>query len=244
MKFHEIRRKPVFLNLKKNTAAVFLFLLFFGGNIKYSCGQINSSEDTATGHSKDKYFKIPFVFDDFSVIGGGNMAGLYWSNNYKDLNYSAGYNVGLQAYFPLNRIAFFNYGVLFSQRNFSHSNENIRYKNHFIDVPLFFSYTLPALQNYDFRFLLGAQVSYRTMSEHAGHYSSLISDNPDHFTYDIDQFRKWDYGWTFGVSSEFNNFYLRLRSFVGLNKLMDTEQGSMNSFHVDVGYFIIRSLRK
>lgn len=243
MKFNDFRRKPVFFYFK-NMVLTYLFLLFFALSLPYTFGQINIPGSMSIAESGNEYLNIPFIFDDFSLIAGGNTAGLYWSNNYKDLSYSAGYNLGIQAYFPLNRIAFFNYGVLFSQRNFSYSDANIKYRNHFIDIPLFFSYTLPVLQNYDCRFLLGTQISYRTSSDQIGEYSSLILDDPDYFKYDIGQFRKWDYGWTFGVSAEFNHFYLRLRSFVGLNKLMNTEQGSMNSFNIDVGYFIIRSLRK
>jgi hypothetical protein len=189
--------------------------------------------------------KLPYFLDDYFFLFSLNQSGMYWSNQFRELSYGSGFSIGFEGYMPLERIAFLNYGIHFTQRNFSHNLENaIGVRSSYLDFPIFVSYELPELRRYDFRFLLGGQTNFRLKSRIIGEYSSAVIEDPNSFNYDVNLFRSFDLGFLFGLSAEYENIYIRARSYVGVNKLMETEQGSMNSFSLDFGYFLTRRFRR
>jgi hypothetical protein len=196
--------------------------------------------DSDIKKSSFNWENLPYYMDDIWLLGGVNSSGLHWSNNFRELDYAQGFHLGIETYIPMERILFLSIGVHYSQRNFSHNPELITFKSSYLDLPVFFAFELPELREADLRFLLGFQLSQRINSSQDRLYSSTY----DGFTYNLNDFNSFDLGWSFGVSAEYKDFYVRLRSYIGVIKHDVKDQGMMNSFNIDFGYFIFRPLRK
>jgi hypothetical protein len=182
---------------------------------------------------------VSYFLDDFSVFGGINSSGLSFSNNRKNLAYTGGFQFGVQEMVPLGKVTFFNYGIQYSKRGFSHESEGVSFSNYYLEFPFSVSFELPELRNLDFRFYLGAQIASLLSTKQTGQYGT----DPDFF-YDPGEFTKMDAGFIFGLSIEKSNFFLRVGSYIGLRKLAEQDTGFQNSFSLDFGYYLFRSLRK
>jgi hypothetical protein len=199
--------------------------------------KMESIKDTGKGR---KISKLPYFMDDLMIIGGLNRSGLYFSDNFRDLSYGSGFQLGIEGFLPLGNITFFDYGIQYAQRNFKHDSNDILFKNHFLEFPIYVSFALPELRRIDWRFFLGTQLTYRLSSSQSGSYVLLDSNT---FTFDPQRFKRLDGGMTFGLSAEANDIYMRVRSFVGVNNLDRNDQGAMNAFYIEVGYFLFRKYR-
>jgi len=222
---------------------IIIFILFDFSTHSLS-GKTDSTYSRIPGLSKSfNIRKLPFIVDDIMLIGGINLSGIYYSNHYQNLKYSRGYQIGIDQYMPIDRIMFLSIGLHYSQRNFSHRTDtHIRFKNNYLDLPLYVSFELPELKTIDLRFILGLQGSMRLYSKQKGTYSDNTLEN--NFTYTPSIFQKVDAGWSFGLSGEYRNIFFRMRSYIGINNLDKSEQGMMHSLNFDIGYFIFRPLRK
>jgi hypothetical protein len=186
--------------------------------------------------------QLPYFLDDVMLIVGLNRSGLYFSDQFRDLSYGSGYNIGAEGYLPLGKITFLNYGVHFSQRSFYHlPDSKVKFDNYYLDFPVYVSFSLPELKRIDWRFFLGTQLTYRLSSSQVGEYPIL---GEDFFQFEVRRFKNLDGGMTFGLSAEARDFFFRLRSYVGVNNLDELDQGTMNSFNVELGYFLFRKYRK
>jgi hypothetical protein len=193
---------------------------------------------------KINWSNLPYLFDDMSIIVGANRSGLYYTEYYRELGHINGFTVGVEDFIPVFERAFFHFGVKYARRGFSHAKHNIQFRTHNLDLPMFLSYELPAMRMYDLRLLFGGQMSFRTGSTTLGRYTAPNIPGESNYYYIPSSFNNFDFGFTFGLSAEFNDFYFRLRSFNGYWKLMPDDTSMNSSFSLEIGYFIFRKLRK
>lgn len=211
----------------------------------YSVKSQNTYSDTLTFSSLKKS-KLSFILDDTYVVGGVNTAGIYYSNNFRNLSYKTSYMFGVEQYFPLKGKIFLSSGLIFGQRNFLFLKEEsgIEVKNLYLDLPLTAAFELPVMRNLDFRIFFGTMVAFRLNSQIVGDYDKLLNQNPNVFVYKTNNFHSMDFGWHFGFSTEYKNILFRLRSYSGFVKLDNQDQGMMNSFNFEIGYFLFRQIKR
>lgn len=225
----------------------FCYKLFFVNILLafFHCGFLHAQENEIQLEKDGKKINnksLPYFLDDVMIVGGINRSGLYFSDQFRELSYGNGYNIGFEGYLPLGKITFWNYGVHFSRRSFHHfQGSKVRFDNQYLDFPLYVSFGLPELKSIDWRFFLGAQITYRLSSNQNGEYPIL---GEDFFYFELTRFKNLDGGMTFGLSGEAKDFFFRLRSYVGVNNLDDFDQGAMNTFQIEMGYFLFRKYRK
>lgn len=190
--------------------------------------------------------KLQSFLDDTFIYGGINYSGIYYSNLFRNLHYLPGVTFGAEQYLPFGRKSIISIGINAEQRSFLFrpTHQDIRIKNWFLNIPFSSSFELPALRQYDFRILLGANASVRLKSGISGNYSALLNSNPDVFLYRTSDFQRFDFGWMFGISAEHHHVILRLRSYSGFAKFDRKDQGMLSSFHFEAGYFLFRNLKK
>lgn len=223
------------LNLK------FIFIILLLSKVFYSNCQKNSNEVNLDF--------LEYLIDDTYFTAGLNRGGVFWSNHYSDISDGNGFNFGIESYTPLMNKSFLNFGVIFSQKRFSHlpkgftEDNRIEFQNNTLEFPLFASFELPVLRDYDFRFNLGVQLNYRLGTNRINEYQDEVI-NSEVFYYPMDgRYKRFDGGMLFGLSAERNNFYFRLRSASGMNNFYSSEQGMLHAFYIDFGYFLFRKLR-
>jgi hypothetical protein len=187
--------------------------------------------------------KLAFFLNDTYFVAGGGLAGIYHSNNYRQLRYAPGFEFGIEQYFPMQRKMFLSLGLHFAQRNFIHAVEGgeARFRNYYLDFPVNTSFELPILRQFDFRFILGAQAGVKLWSAQASDYPHSYTANGEGFAYSTKRFHGGDLGWNFGLSGEHRNLIVRLRSYTGFVKIDGSEQGMLNSFNFELGYFFLRN---
>jgi hypothetical protein len=223
-----------------------LVLGLFKSNYIATQNQFSYTEEN--GKSKTKDFSIlEYLINDTYVTGGINRGGVFWSNEFRNLEYENGLQLGIEGYTPIAKKAFLNIGFSYAQRNFSHSpitnntKETITFRNHFIEMPIFLSHELPEFKQIDFRFILGIQFAYRFAGSQKKSYSSETMSNS--FFYKQENFKRFDGGLNFGLSGEYQDIYFRLRSFVGHNSIYGADTGMLNAFYIDFGFFLFRNLK-
>lgn len=186
--------------------------------------------------------QFPYFLDDVMFIVGLNRSGLYYSQHYRDLDYKGGFTIGLEGYSPVFDKATFHYGIIFSQLGFYQKSSDITFDTYHLEFPVFLAYELPAFRQFEWRLIIGSQINYRVGSDQSGPY--MVFNPEETFIYNTRGFRRMDWGFAFGLSAEYNNFYIRLRSFSGVVKLVRQDQAMMNSWTMEIGYFIFRGLRQ
>ena len=219
-----------------------VFLTFFWSSVQIHA-QDASNEELAKEELEEKentWSNLPYFMDDLKVMIGFNRSGIYWSDQFRDLSYGSGLLFGIEGFIPMGNISFFHYGMHFSTRNFSHLSQ-VSFRTNHLDFPIFASFSLPEFRSIDWRFLLGTQLSARVGASQSGVYPIGPQDQ---FQFDTNDFKNFDGGMFFGLSAEKNDFYFRLRSYVGVNKLDRKDQGGMNAFYIDFGYFLFRRYRQ
>ncbi|HMQ06058.1 MAG TPA: outer membrane beta-barrel protein [Saprospiraceae bacterium] len=231
-------------NIKvKNLILVVIFLSIFCITPSQSVGQVSIDTMEYEGTSISKY---SYFLNDTYLTFGINLSGIYYSNNFRQLSYATGFGFGLEHYIPTTYKFFINAGANLSNRAFIHrySNQGIlRYQSIYFDIPITASFELPILREYDFRMILGLFGSTRIASWTNNTYTPDYIRNGN-FTYDNNHFNRFDFGWLFGASIEYKNYMLRIRGFSGWNNLQKNEQGMINTFTFDVGYFLFRGKKK
>lgn len=204
-------------------------------------GQTNEL-DSLTFSSLNKS-KLSFLLDDTYLFVGVNTSGIYYSNHYRNLSNKPGYSAGVEQYLPLRGNVLITTGLVVSQRNFQYTKDpnSAEVKNTYLDLPIRAAFELPVLRKLDFRIFFGANVATRLTSEINREKQESFTDiDPDEFSYKLDDFNRMDFGWNFGFSAEYRNFNFRIQSFSGFIKVDKKDQGMLNSFSMDVGYFIFR----
>ncbi|GEM_PF-6527492 len=226
--------------MKKAKRVLLIIMLLFSKFFAFS--QIHQV-DTMIFSALDKT-KLQFFLDDTYVFGGYNTAGVYYSNHFRDLEYRPGFVFGVEQYVPLSGKIFLSTGINVSKRSFSFSAgaQDVQINNLYIDLPVSAAFELPVLRSMDFRLLIGANFGIRTDSSIRDNYNTVMDDAPDLFVYDINDFHSVDFGWTFGLSSEYKNVIVRFRTYSGLVKLDHKDQGMMSSLNFEIGYFLFRTI--
>jgi hypothetical protein len=193
---------------------------------------------------KFNWNKVPYFVDDLLLTAGVNRSGLYYTRNYLELTHKNGFQMGIENYYPLTEKAFIHYGIQYAQRGFNHKLYDVSFTTHYIDMPLYLAYELPALRSFDWRLFVGTQLSFLTKTSMKGDYSELLNGTEDKYLYNGSQFQNYDWGFCFGLSMEYDQFYSRLRIFNGVVKLAPDDQGMNSAFYIEFGYFLFRKMRK
>lgn len=217
-----------------------------------------AEEDTT---KKETFFKryaerykldnLPYFYDDVMIIGGINQSSLHFSNRYKELGVKGGWSLGIEGYYPILERAFLVSGINFAQVGFAHKEYDVDFTLSQINIPILVAYELPVLRDFDWRLFLGTQISLYTGGRADGEYTDTDGDL-DMFRYDLDDLTPFDFGFSFGLSWERSNYYLRLRGYMGVMKRFATldpntgvgDMGMMQSFSIEFGYLLFRPLRK
>lgn len=182
---------------------------------------------------------LPYFMDDLMFIGGLNRSGLHYSNEFRNLRVGNGWNFGIENYYPLLPKTFFHYGLNFSRHTFTHYNFDIQLRQ--LNVPLIMAYELPVFRNFDFRFLLGGQLSFFRRGGY--NIPSTVTPQDGILIFDGYDYQRFDLGMCFGLSMEYNDLYGRIRNYTGTRKLIPNDTGMLNSWHIEIGYFPFRKLR-
>ena len=204
---------------------------------KYFERQVTTTK--AKGNQWIDWSNLPYFMDDLMFIGSLNRTGLHYSNEFRNLRVANGYTLGFEIYYPLLPKAFLHYGLSMSRNTFEHNGIAVRLRQ--LNLPFIMAYELPVFRDFDFRFLLGGQMSFFRR----GDYEWPNTGTPDFnlFWFEGRDFQSFDLGMCFGLSMEYNNFYGRLRNFTGTRKLDPADTGMINSWHIELGYFPFRKLR-
>jgi hypothetical protein len=233
------------IQLSFGVVSLFFFGLIFTGSATAQVLEAEELEEEILEESEEDEVltlsNLPYFLDDLMLIAGLNSSNVYWSNHFRELRSAGGFNIGVEGFLPLGQVSFIDFGIHFAQRNFRHGDQNLLFKNNYIDVPIYASFMLPELRSIDWRFFLGTQFSYRVSSNQSEDYFALSNDI---FQYDIASFNRFDTGMTFGLSGESGNFFFRVRSFVGISRIDRNDQGGMSAFFIEGGYFLFRGLRR
>ena len=236
--FLSYRKRKLFSN--KNFPLILVICIIFFLIDDLNAQDVALSDEERVNEVK-KRKDLPYFFDDIMIIGGVNRSGLYMSNEFRSLNYGNGFNIGLEGFTPLGKITFIDYGIHFTQRSFFHDRNSVQFRNNYLDFPLYVSYSLPELTSINWRFFLGTQFTYLLSSNQIGNY---LNDSQVNFQFDPNRFKRFDFGLNFGLSAEVKYYFFRVRSYIGANNLDSSDQGSMNSFYMEFGYFLFRKYRK
>jgi hypothetical protein len=224
--------------IKKKTITLSLILIY---QFVYSQ---NNKSDSLTFKSLEKTSLNKFL-DDVFIYGGFNTSGIYYSNHFRHLSYNNGLSIGAEKFFPLrDKYALFT-GLNYTNKNFLMRKNLIQQKinNSYLEVPITLAIELPVFRNFDFRFLLGGNLSYRINSKIANNFDQNTFIDDDIFVYDNNRFQTFDFGWHFGVSAEYKNFIGRIRVLSNFNKLDINDQGMLNTISFELGYYIFRGLK-
>lgn len=182
---------------------------------------------------------LPFLFDDIFVSAGYTRSGLFWSPQSNVLNYGNNFQLGLESQLPMERF-FFSYGLHYMRSTFHYQNQyKQEVQSDYLAVPLLMSFELPEFQKIDWRVLTGLQAHYRLNTT----APTPENTNGDMFFYNPDDFTRWDAGLVLGTSVEYRNFIFRARTVIGTSRVTRQIQGSLNTFHFELGYFLFRPLR-
>jgi hypothetical protein len=203
----------------------------------------NESKDPVFFSAADKS-ELQFFLEDTYLFGGINSSGIFYSNNFRHLSYIPGFNFGVEHYRPLKGKVFLSTGINFSQRGFLYHPApfEVRAHNYYLELPVQTAFEIPIFRHLDFRIFFGASAGVRTHTTSSSNLESLSETYSPPFLYEPERFSRFDFGWNFGLSAEYNNFIFRFRSFSGFSKLDPKDQGMMNSFQFEVGYFLFRKI--
>lgn len=226
-------------------AAVIVLLCFFAfaGNAQ----DVSNSDTTDFAFGID-FSRKSYLLGDLAVTIQGNRSGVGMSRAFRELGFNNGFGVSIESYTPVMPMAFFNYGIGYSNKSFRFSPEeqdvDVHFKLNFIEVPLFLSYELPELRSVDFRFLIGTQLSYMFGANRHGEYSTSMLENRTLHVFNEENFTPFDFGLLFGLSFEYKAFYLRCKGVVGTVMLDAPNTGQFNAFSLDIGVFPFRLIQQ
>lgn len=183
--------------------------------------------------------KLPYFLDDLMVVVGYSRSGIYMSRFYPDTKRIGGLVLGVENYFPVLPKAFLHYGVHTTSRGLLHTPYDVKLRTQYVDVPLFLSYELPELRQYNLSIQLGMQYSGQLSARLRNDYPETSS-----FNYELAQLRKHHLGYVFGLSLEHKSWYGRVRMLPNLSKLVANDQGMNTSLQIEFGFFPFRNLRR
>ena len=186
---------------------------------------------------------LPYEFDDIMLVVHGNRTGLQFSKDYKNLNYSNGFGIGLEAIVPVVEKIFFHYGLIYSSHNFTQNSgvNELRFNQQFLEVPTMFAWEMPIFRQWDWRIHLGANTRYMLKAQRT---SGEYIEGENWVVFDENEFWRWDLHFNFATSIERYNCYLRLRGTFGTFPLFSGATESRAGFYLDFGYFLFRNLRR
>lgn len=227
-----------------NSNSLIKYALKFLIGILLLCKGLISQAQTDTTKQSQNNFKefigdLPFLFDDIFITAGINRSGLFWSLEHNGLKYGSNFQVGIESQLPTERF-FFTYGLHYVRSTFHYHNElQQELESAYFAAPLLLSFELPELQSVDWRVIVGLQAQYRLNTKSSNHEPA----HDDQFSFNPDEFTQFDAGIVFGTSAEYRNMFFRARTVLGTSRVSKQKQGSLSTFHFEIGYFLFRPLR-
>jgi len=225
-----------------------IILLFFISTTTYYSqeDEINTSNNASLEEEEEvsKKFDFPYYLDDLVIVAGLNNGGIYFNKNNSETTYGYGSHFGVEHYQSPGMNLFINYGLHFNNTNFRQRSADIEFSLYRLQAPIFVSYEIPELREFDFRFLLGFEFSYLLNASMSRAYNAFEQASPDFFNYQPNKFSKFDAGLFFGLSVERDNYYFRIGSTINVINLDPNEQGMIHQLHLTLGAFPFRFLRK
>jgi len=204
--------------------------------IKFENNQSSKIDSSKKAKKKVSINNLPYFMDDLMLIGGLNQSTLAYSKEHRDISYRGGFQIGFENYTPITEKGFMHFGLMYAQRGFRLRENN--FFSHRLEAPLIFAYELPEFRNFDFRFLLGTQISVQVASSETGEFLEDFD-----YRYRSNDFNKFDFGFTAGISGEYRDYYLRMRTYFGANSLIKNDSATIAFFQFEFGYFLFRKLR-
>lgn len=210
----------------------FLLLLLASG-IYYAQGQESKSEVWS-----ELKQSVRFIQEDVHVGFGTNLSGVYTSRFRNQTKMGTGFQLFLGAYLPYSNNLFFHSQLGFAQTYFTHhvGSEHIRVGMSTLELPIFISALLPISNAVETRLLLGWQGNLIIRNAVSGNYP----EGTNSIMYTRNELMKSDFGFYFGFAVEYRKWFLRSSGFVGINSIINNDTGMLNTFKLDLGYFMFR----
>ena len=194
------------------------------------------------------FSRVSYMLGDVMVVGNYCRTFVGMSRDYQDLSAAHGFGINFESYTPLMPKAFFNYGVGYTNKGFTHTppplGQAIDYRLHYLEVPFYLSYELPELRDLDLRFCIGGQLSYLVHASSSGPLDELRAMEYGRHIFEPDGFTALDIALLFGLSIERGKFFGRARGVVGSAMVSAPNTGQMTAFHLDLGYFPFRRTQR
>lgn len=184
---------------------------------------------------------LAFLKDDFYLGSGLNISGMYSSRFKNQTSNGVGFQFFTGAYVPFNNNIFLHGQLGISRLNFSHfpADSRVNLNLTFLEVPLFFSAQLPISNDFETRLLLGWQANLLLGKSVQGSYSQDWIEN-NSFYFNQSNLLRSDFGFYFGLAAEYKRFMFRASGFTGINNIIQSDTGMINTFKLDIAYFIFR----
>jgi hypothetical protein len=210
--------------------------------------QVEDSVQTGVFNFDIDFSRASYLLGDVMITGSYIRSGVGMSRDYQDLTATDGIGVGIESYMALLPKAFFNYGLSYARKGFTHTppslGSGITYHMHYIEAPFFLSFELPELREMDFRICVGGQLSYLADAGFSGDLEGLRALPYDRHIFEPDRFTELDIALLFGLSVERGPIYCRARGVVGSAMVSAPNTGQLTSFYFDLGFFPFRLTKR
>jgi hypothetical protein len=181
---------------------------------------------------------LHYLSEDTYVFGGLNAFNLLYSNQFRDLDFGWGYNLGVIGYTPLQKKSYLNIGLQIQYVRFHHKTQNFDEWPQFFKagIPLYVSYDLPSPPKSQVKIQFGTQVDYIFF---AGKNSTTMPQEAE-FRFDLNQLKRFHFNYRIGFQMEYSPLILEVFYVHSLNKMFQNDIGVPNQFCLNIGYFFKR----
>lgn len=173
-----------------------------------------------------------------------NSSGVYTSKYRHDLSMGAGFQFFAGAYLPYadNMFLHVQLGLSFQQFQQKAGDNSLNFSMLFLELPVYISAQLPMSNSFESRFLLGWQSNLMLNATQKGEYPEFWGDDDSRLMYKTADFMRVDFGLYFGFAAEYRKWMIRTSCHVGINSLINSDTGMLNTFKLEIGYFLFRKL--
>lgn len=224
---------------KRKSFSKFIFFLL----LCLIFGPAQSQTEPPTFWQKAKQ-SLRYAKEDVNLGFGINSSGIYTSKYRRELSMGTGFQAFAGAYLPYadNMFVHAQLGVSYQQFQHQAGANKLNFDLLFIELPIFISAQLPMSDKLETRFLLGWQSNLLVHASQRGQYPDYWNDDDSRLTYNTADFMRVDFGLYFGFAAEYKRWMFRASSHVGINSLINTDTGMLNTYKFEIGYFLFRKL--
>lgn len=187
---------------------------------------------------------LRYAKEDVNIGFGMNSSGVYTSKYRHDLSMGAGFQFFAGAYLPYadNMFLHVQLGLSFQQFQQKAGDNSLNFSMLFLELPVYISAQLPMSNSFESRFLLGWQSNLMLNATQKGEYPEFWGDDDSRLIYNTADFMRVDFGLYFGFAAEYRRWMIRTSCHVGINSLINSDTGMLNTFKLEIGYFLFRKL--